>query len=169
MANDHIYTMAEELLATVVDIFDDANVTLPARQFITLGATPPTQDCAHCVITLDGMGSTSPEGSITTYASPSPTTIFSIGFGIWIVRDCWPALDGRNFPALSDIEDQTRIRAIDMWVLYPNLFRRQASGELFDKCQNFFIGRCVFTGPFGAFAGISCPVTSEPTFIVAGS
>lgn len=164
---------ADTLLAAVVDIFADAITTfptyitaLPTRRYVCWGQ-PSDDNCPYVAVSIHGMGATSPDGRNLTLARASSVGIFSITYNIHIIRDCFPTLDGRNFPPTTAIEDRSEIAAIDMWTLYPELFVRQAGGQLLPGCQEVFIGRCVEQGPRGQFYGITCPVVTEPGLEVA--
>lgn len=121
----NIRDLMQGLLDTTVDIFESANMPLPAKQFWTMGQ--PSQDTEQVTVSFvqSYLGAPGDEAS-TPQRCEAPRTIV---VAITIAR-CIPIGVNGKPPRPEKLQEFAQQQAIDAWLLIDNLQQYNTWGEL---------------------------------------
>lgn len=105
-------TMMNDVLETVVSVFEQAGVALPTRRYTAFG--PTAHDCEQVTVSFQQLylGPPGDEAS-TPQKCDSPRTAVLL---IEIVR-CVPTMTRTSAPSQLDLQTYADSRAIDAWML----------------------------------------------------
>lgn len=154
MVNDLIFQTASDILDCIVEGFAEANVDLPARQYVHQGEV--ALDCEQLVVTFSGLVHTLPLGGEEVTNCPPPR---SAVFDVWLTR-CVPGLkDGGKDPTAAELTDSAEALQTDAWVLANLLFTTHQAGCWGDTCGGVLLGPVLPYGPEGGHGGSHATLT----------
>lgn len=156
MPNDHLYTVAQEILSTAVDILVDAEIEVLGRTFVTFGEI--ADDCDLMAVAWQA----GPYTGIVGQPNNQPE-----GFGFvqravtYELRrlQCVAGNSANGTPPSSDeLNEDSESILTSLWVIYQGFVARKADKTFLSACDGFSIGTPVPIGPLGNMGGWSLPL-----------
>lgn len=154
MPNDYLYTIAQEILATAIDILNDASIEVPERTFVTFGEV--ADDCDLLAVAWQvlytgepGQPNNQPEGQ--GFVTRSAT------FELRRIRCVSVNSANGTPPSPEEMEDAEAVMT-DVWTLYQGFVARKGDRTFLEHCQAFAIGNVVAVGPVGGMGGGIIPL-----------
>lgn len=151
MSADQLYTIAQDLLEAVVDVYATAGVSLPDRQVVVEGL--PAWDCESVMVSLRRVFRGLPN------IQSAQQTLLCAGvrtaeYHISIIRCASTPDDDGNPPTPTTIQGFSKPILTDAWVLVSGLQTAALDGDLGIACDSILIGDLAVVGPEGAFGGV---------------
>lgn len=150
---DHLYTLADEILATCIDALSDNGIAPPTKNFISAGTIIDFPDeCPDMLaveLTRIYTGLPGIEVALPEKCGHARTAEFLIR----IVRCLDSANEENNNPTVDQLNADALATYSDIWVLHQELIERKAAGTFLDACQSLLIGNALPDGPEGGIGG----------------
>lgn len=141
-------TVCTDLLASVVDVFADAAIELPDRQYVTSGEVAFDCDDGQLVVSAQRIfrgNANEAQGDVKLGASRS------VDLDIYLMR-CVPTPDDEgNPPSGAALAAAGMAQLVDAWTLFRGVLKNKASFS--DACSSMNVAECVAVGPEGGLGG----------------
>lgn len=146
-----IFDAAVVIKNTVIDIYADNSVSLPARRLVAEGAV--AWDCEQLAIEfrrnfrgIPGIEDLSPDNCAGVRAAE---------FHVWVIRCASPMKEDGSPPSVTAMETVAEAMMTDAWLLPWGLQDRIGSGEIPTlACEEVIVGPLVPQGPEGGYVGV---------------
>lgn len=152
-AVDHVFTIAERIRDTVVAIYADAGVGLPARQYVSDGGEIAF-DCELLAVGLEQVYRGAPNFASPILVSQRCASLRTAEFHVWIVRCASVPQDDGSPPSTTSIESFALPLYTDVWLLPSGLTQAALDGDLGSSCDDVLVGNLLVKGPEGAYVGV---------------
>ena len=137
MANDYLYTVAQEILATAVAILEEAEIDVPERRFVTFGEV--TDDCDTLVVTFRGLYTGNP-GQPNNQPEGLGYVVRSAQYELRKLQCVALPLQGRDPTSPESHNEDAENVLTGLWVLYQGFVARKADKSFLEACQGFTMG-----------------------------
>lgn len=109
-----LVTLAQTILDGVVDAYGAKGITLPDRQYYTIGT--PANDCEQLVVAWQQsyVGLPGDEASLPQQCNDTPKTAV---FSVQLCREVPVVSDSGKAPTAAAIQDRSKLLLTDAWVL----------------------------------------------------
>lgn len=153
---DKLYTLAEDLLASVVAQFGDESIELPARQYVANGEV--AHDCDQLTVAPVSGFIGNPEEEDPQVVRCASTLSFDLE--VRLLR-CVPVPDNAGNPPNADaIQASAQEILTDAYVMSRGLIRAVNADAFGESCHSVRIGLLEPVGPDGGFGGWRAVVTA---------
>lgn len=161
MANDYLFTLADEIRAVASEVLEAAGIAVPKRTFVTFGEV--ADDCDLMAVAFQGMYTGNP-GFPDPRAEGSGFVTRSASFEIRRVRCVYSADERGKPPSATQMDEDAEEVLTDLWVLHQGLVARKHAKTFLTSCQNFTIGNILPVGPVGGMGGGIIPIEVELSY-----
>lgn len=144
--------LAEELLASVATRLEDAGLTVPSRQYVTVGEV--ALDCPEqLVVAVTGLVHAFPgeEAAMAICAPPR-----SVALSVWLTR-CVPTVQENGDPPTAAALNASGVElATDAWVLPYVIWEGHRADDdgWGEACDSILLGPVIPYGPSGQTGGV---------------
>lgn len=150
MPNDRLYTVAQEILATAVDILDDASIVVPERTFVTFGEV--ADDCDLLAVSWQGTYTGEP-GQPNNVPEGQGFVTRSTTFELRRIRCVSVNTANGTPPTAEELNEDAEAVMTDIWTLYQGFVARKGNRTFLSSCEGFAIGNVIPVGPTGGMGG----------------
>lgn len=159
MANDYLYTLATDVLNSVVDRFTNEGIDLPERQYVTGGQV--AIDCEQLVVEVMRVFTGLPGAEVVRPVDCAVPR--SAEIRIWLIR-CVPVVkDSGDAPSAGELDTSGKKLLTDGWVLTWGLLAEYRDGNFLSQCDKLAIGNLLSVGPDGAYGGWNLRIQADLT------
>lgn len=144
-----LYAIAQAIQAAVVASFNDANIDLPERQYVTAGEV--AFDCDQLVTSVGAL--TTGKLSADYQGAPHPGEIPIGGITVVLVRKCQPIPDEEGQAPSAEAIESASAALLPDGDLLVRTFLKKPHKTLGGVCSAVKVLSCAAYGPSGGFGG----------------